>query len=270
MTDPQPVSIQEGKTSSLSGASVVWLIPLLALVLALGLAWQSINDRGPLITIEFEDGAGIAARETELRYRDVRVGVVEAVSFSDGLRSVVAEVRVDKDVAPYVDAGASFWIVQPELTVQGVSGLDTVLSGVFIEGFWDAEIGPERRTFSGLETPPLYPSGDGGLQFALRSLPGGSLTDETPILYRGIEVGRVGPASISQSGNFAIAEAIIYEPHNRLVTPATRFWDTSGFSVSIGAQGAQIDFSSLASLVTGAIAFDTFVSGGASVSDGTV
>ena len=243
---PQPVALEESGSVGLGRLSVVWLIPLVALIAALSVAFKSFNDQGPVITIEFANGAGIAARETEVRYRDVKVGVVEKVRFSDGLASVLADVRLDKEVAPYVDAGARFWIVQPELTARGVSGLDTVLTGVFIEGNWDDEVGPPHAQFKGLGHPPLFRSGEGGLQIALRTVPGGVMTDNTPILYRGIEVGQVGAASISTEGNFAIAEAIIYEPYGKLITPSTRFWETSGFSVSIGAAGAEINFSSLA------------------------
>jgi paraquat-inducible protein B len=267
---PPPVAIEPARKSFLGKASVVWIIPILALLIALGVAWQSYSDRGPLIEIEFSNGAGIAARETDLRYRDISVGVVEDVRFSDGLKSVIVSVRVDKDVAPYIDTGAGFWVVRPELTAQGVSGLDTVLTGVFIEGSWDSEIGPERSTFRGLEEAPLFRPGKEGLQIALRSPPGGVLSENSPILYRGIEVGRVGPARLSRNGNYAIAEAIIYEPHGKLITPSTRFWDTSGFSVSIGPGGAEVDFTSIASLLAGGITFDTFVSGGGRVSDGSV
>ena len=271
MTDaPKTVALEDSKGVFQSRLSFVWLIPLVALLVALSVAWKSYSEKGPLITIEFAEGSGIAARETELRFRDVKVGMVEKVHFSEGLGSVLADVRLEKEVADYVDAGASFWIVQPELTARGVSGLDTVLSGVFIEGTWDEEIGPPQSLFQGLPAAPLFRSGKEGLQIALRTVPGGVMTDNTPILYRGIEVGLVGPASISLEGNYAIAEAIIYEPHGRLVTPSTRFWDTSGFSVSIGTTGAEINFSSLASLVGGGITFDTFVSGGTRVSDGTV
>ncbi|MEM9577910.1 MAG: MlaD family protein [Pseudomonadota bacterium] len=270
MTDIPPVTIEQKGRSWLSGLSVVWVIPLLALVTALGVAWQSYNDRGPLITIEFEDGAGIAPKETELRFRDVKIGLVEELHFGEGLRSVLASVRIDKDMAQYVDSAATFWVVRPELSASGVSGLDTVLSGVFIEGSWDSEIGPAATSFKGLNTSPLYRSGEEGLQFALRSVPGGNLSANVPILYRGVEIGRVGPARVSPQGSFAIAEAVIYEPYGRLVTPATRFWDTSGFSVSLGPNGAEIDFTSIATLLGGGITFDTFVSGTEPVGDGSV
>ncbi|MEE4187708.1 MAG: MlaD family protein [Roseobacter sp.] len=270
MNDVPPVHFEDRKGSFLHSLSVVWVIPFLALAMALVVAWQTYAARGPVIMIEFADGAGITPRETELRFRDVRVGVVEDLSFGEGLQSVIAKVRVIQEVAPYIDSGATFWTVTPEFSASGVTGLDTVFTGVFIEGSWDDQIGSPRDSFQGLPTAPLYQPGEGGLQLALRSIPGGTLSADTPILYRGIEIGRVGPARISPEGNFAIAEAIIYEPHGRLVTPSTRFWDTSGFSFNIGAGGAQLNFSSVASLVAGGITFDTFVSGGDPVGDGSV
>ena len=271
MSDDLPkVSVSPARKAFLSGASIVWIIPLAALVVALFVAWQSFNDRGPLITVEFETGAGIKSGETELRFRDVTVGVVEKVSFGAGLTRVVAHIRVDKDVAPYIDGGAVFWIVQPEVSAQGITGLSTVLSGVYIEGSWDDRPDAVPEKFSGASEAPLIRPGQRGLEIAFRTVANSELTDNAPILYKGIEVGRLGRARISPRGNYAIVEALIFEDHRALVNQSTRFWETSGFSVSIGPSGAEIDFSSLATLVGGGITFDTFVSGGGRVSDGTV
>lgn len=271
MIDDLPeVSVSPARKVFLSGASVVWIIPLAALCVALFVAWQSYNDRGPLITIEFEKGAGIKSGETELRYRDVTVGIVEKVGFTEGLGRVTAKIRVDKEVAPFLDNGAVFWIVQPEVTAQGITGLSTVLSGVYIEGSWDDQQGLIPEKFAGASEAPLIRPGQEGLEIAFRTVANGQLTDNAPILYKGIEVGRVGRARIAPRGNFAIVEALIFEEHRSLVNESTRFWDTSGFSVSIGPTGAEIDFSSIATLLGGGVTFDTFVSGGGRVVDGTV
>lgn len=267
---PPPVHVEKQRKSRLSRVSIVWLIPLLAIVIALAVAWQTYSERGPIIEIAFENGAGIAERETELRYRDVAVGIVEEVRFSQDLEAVVASVRVDKDVASFIDVSASFWIVRPEVTARGVTGLDTVLSGVYIEGTWDSKPGTPQTRFDGLADAPLFRPGGGGLEIVLRTTPDGTMTDDSPITFRGIEVGRVGKASISPQGNYAVAEALIYKEHARLISSASRFWETSGFTFSVGAQGAEIDFSSLATLVSGGLTFDTFVSGGDPVDNGTV
>ncbi|MEH6520346.1 MlaD family protein [Sulfitobacter sp.] len=267
---PPPVSIKSTRKSGVSGASLIWIIPVIALLAAFGVAWQSYSARGPLIVVSFAGGSGIAAGETKLKYRDVEVGEVEEVGFSDDLAVVQAHIRLKKSIAPFVDANSVFWIVQPEVTAQGITGLSTVLSGVYIEGSWDSDVDQFADTFRGSDVAPLIKPGESGLQIAFRTTTNGSLTDNAPILFRGIQVGQVGRAQIARSGAFAITEGLIYEEHRHLINSSTRFWDTSGFEVSIGPAGAEVDFSSLATLIGGGITFDTFVSGGDTVRDGEV
>lgn len=267
---PPTLPVEPARKTGIGVVSIIWIIPIFALIVALSVAWQSYNDRGSLIEISFADGAGISERETELRFRDVTVGMVEDVHFSESLDRVVASVRVDKNVASFIDVSASFWIVQPEISAAGITGLDTVLSGVYIEGSWDADIGAPATQFEGRDTVPLFRSGQSGLEIVLRTAPGGSMTDDAPITFRGIEVGRIGKASISELGDYAVAEAIIYDPHSRLISSATRFWDTTGFTFSVGPTGAELDFTSIATLLGGGVTFDTFVSGGTPANDGHI
>ncbi|WP_298858564.1 MlaD family protein [uncultured Sulfitobacter sp.] len=267
---PPKVEIEKTRKRGFSAIALVWIIPVLALFVAFGVAWQSYNARGPVIVVTFTDGSGIAAGETKLKYRDIEVGEVEEVGFSEGLGEVEVHIRLKKDIAEYVDESSVFWIIQPEVTAQGISGLSTVLSGVYIEGSWDNEIGTASTRFKGSDVAPLIKPGDSGLQIAFRTTTNGSLTDNAPIMFRGIQVGQVGRAQIARSGAFAITEGLIYEEHRHLVNSSTRFWETSGFTVSIGPTGADIDFSSLATLVGGGITFDTFVSGGDDARDGEV
>jgi paraquat-inducible protein B len=267
-TSPPEAPVSAASRPVWQRLSIVWIVPLVALVVVLAIAWRNYADRGPLIEIGFENASGVRAGATELRYRDVKIGLVEEVGFADGLGQVLVKVRLDQGVAPYVDNDARFWVVRPQVTTQGVSGLDTVLSGVFIEGLWDAEPGTAATRFEGLADAPLERLGDPGLRLTLRAAGGAALTENAPILYRGIEVGRIGKPVISSEGSTAEAEAVIFAPHDRLINSATRFWDASGFSFSFGPGGASVDFSSLASLVSGGITFDTMLSGGTSVDPG--
>ncbi|MFX0545972.1 intermembrane transport protein PqiB [Roseovarius sp. S1116L3] len=259
---PPPPPVKSAGKSPFRRVSIIWVVPLIALVAVLGVAVKTYMDRGPLIEISFENASGIAAGSTELHYRDVTVGMVEEVGFSQGLGSVLVSVRLNADVAEYVDDQAQFWVVRPEVTAQGVSGLDTVLSGVFIEGIWDSEPGGLVDQFEGLADAPLKRMNKEGVLLTLRAGQGVSLTEGAPILYQGINVGQVGKTAISQDGSTAEAEAIIFSPHDRLIDTATRFWDTSGFSFTLGPGGAALDFSSIASLISGGVTFGTMVSGG--------
>jgi paraquat-inducible protein B len=269
VTDQPPeIPVQSVHQSLFERASVVWLVPMAALLVALGVAWQSYSDRGPVIEISFQSAAGMSPGETVLRYRDVDVGLVEDVAFSDNLDRVLATVRLDKDIASFVDADAQFWIIRPEVTARGVTGLDTVLSGVYIEGAWDGEPDGLVVRHEALGDPPLVAGGQVGLRVVLNASPGAALSEGAPILYKGIEVGRIGKPGLSDDGVNAQANAIVFEPYDKIITTATRFWDTSGFTFSIGTGGAELDFTSIASLIGGGVAFETIVSGGRPALDG--
>lgn len=261
-TPPPEPTVKPARRAVRDRISIVWVVPLLALAAVIAIAWQSYADRGPLIEIAFDNASGVRAGNTEIRFRDVRVGLVEEVTFADGLEKVLVRARLDKSVAPYVDEDARFWVVRPQVTAQGVSGLGTVLSGVYIEGLWNDRPGETATRFDGLVDAPLERVGQSGLRLTMRASDGAALTENTPILYRGVEVGRVGKPVISEDGTTSEAEAVIFAPHDRLIDSATRFWDTSGFSLSFGAGGAAVNFSSIASLVSGGITFDTMLSGG--------
>ncbi|MSU88416.1 MCE family protein [Rhodobacteraceae bacterium 2CG4] len=271
MTDQIPEPQMSGpRPGPLQRLSPVWLVPLGAVVISLLLAWQNYASRGPVIEILFENASGVVAKQTTLRYRDVPVGVVEKVQFAAGLESVVVAVRLDADIAPFVDEGSQFWVVRPQVTARGVSGLDTVISGVYIEGVWDTEPGRAGSRFTGLEQAPTARSDQEGLTVTLRSRGGEGLSEDTPVLYRGIEVGRVGRPELAQDGQSVIAEAFIRAPYAQHVSSATRFWNTSGFRLTFGPRGAQLDVSSLASLVSGGVSFDTVINESQAVAPGEV
>ncbi|WP_191090146.1 MlaD family protein [Histidinibacterium aquaticum] len=268
MSDAPDVPTEE-REGLLDRISIVWAIPVIALAVALFAAWRNYAERGPVIDIHFANAAGVTADETELRYRDIGVGLVEEVGFSEDLTDVIVSVRVEGELAPYIDDGARFWVVRPEVTARGVTGLDTVLSGVYIQGAWDGEIGASQTEFEGLEAPPLLGAEQNGVEFVLRS-DSGLPTADSPILFKGVEVGQVDAPSVSEDGTAVEAEAVIYEPYDRLVTTSTRFWDTSGFSFSLGASGARLNFDTIASLISGGVTFETLGSGGSALEDGAV
>jgi len=270
MSNKQPAAldVRLTKNTGWQGLSLVWIVPIAALVVSLWATWQNYADRGTLITISFENTAGVTAGETRIKFRDVVVGEVEGVEFSEGLSEVLVHARIDKSVAPYLDDDAQFWIVRPDVSVRGITGLETVLSGVFIEGNWDTVAGVTQSNFKGLERPNLTRASQKGVRVVLRAEDGGSIAAGAPVLHKGIEVGYLETPELSQDGSHVIVNAFIESPFDRWITSSTRFWDTSGFSLSLGAGGIALDVNSLASLIEGGIAFDTLVSGGQPIEDG--
>lgn len=267
-TEAAALDIRPARQPLWKNLSFVWFVPVLALAISLWAAWQSYAARGALITIIFDDAAGIQAGETKLKYRDVEVGLVEDVAFSPGLSDVMVRVRIDPTVAPYLDDDAQFWVVRPDVSVRGITGLETVLSGVFIEGNWDTEPDVAQTEFIGLDAPQLTRASQRGTRVVLRADNGGSLSAGAPVLHKGLEVGYLEEPQLSFNGRNVVVNAFIESPYDRRLTSSTRFWDTSGFSVSLGAGGVSLNVNSLASLIEGGVAFDTVVSGGRPINDG--
>jgi len=223
MNEPLPTPrITPPKPPLKQRVSVVWLVPILALVIAMVLAWQDYTRRGQLVEIVFATASGIKAGETQIKYRDVTVGTVEDVQFTPDLSEVVVTARIEPHVAPYLDEDARFWVVQPEISLRGVTGLDTVLSGTYIEGSWDAETGIGATRFTGLREAPLVQDTEQGLWIALRSDDGNQITAGAPILHRGVPVGYMDSPRLDEVGDGVIIRAFIESPHERLVTSATR------------------------------------------------
>ncbi|OJH44980.1 intermembrane transport protein PqiB [Paracoccus sp. SM22M-07] len=245
-----------------AGVNVIWIVPIVALIVTLGIAWNAFRDRGSLIEVEFADATGITPGETSLRFREIIVGQVEGVSFSGDLSKVIVSIRVDGDVAQYIDSEASFWIVRPQVSAQGVTRLDTVLSGAFIEGYWDSEVNEVTTEFTGLERPPLVRGDQPGTWVTLSMQGADGLSEGAPVLYRGVQVGRVENIRLSDNDDRVLADAFIEAPQDARLTTASVFWDTSGFSLSLGAQGVSFNVNSLSSVLQGGVAFDTITSGG--------
>ena len=234
--------------------SAVWLVPLIALAISLVVAWRSYSERGPVIEITLESGAGIEAGKTQVRFRDVAVGLVETLDFTPDLRRIVVTARIDKDMARYLDDSAQFWVVRPSVTAQGVTGIETVISGVYIEAYWSGEAGPRVSAFTALPRPPLTPAGQPGLRVRLRAPDGGSIATGAPVLYKRIPVGRVEAVELDPAGDVMV-DLFVNAPYDAFVTAGSRFWNASGFSINLGAGGASLNVESLVSLLQGGVAF---------------
>jgi paraquat-inducible protein B len=264
------MEITPAKRSPWRNLSLVWLVPVLALLLSLGVAWQSYANKGTLVTIVFKDAAGITPKDTTIRFRDVIIGAVEDVNFSKDMSHVVVSARIHKDVAATLSPDTLFWVVRPEVSARGISGLSTVLSGVYIDAAWTPVAASTARAFDGLSETPLIRPGHEGTRIMIRSRNGSSLTPGAPVFFRGMEVGQLDTPRLSDTGDSTDVEAFINAPFDKFLTTDSRFWNMSGFSVTLGPGGLNLDVASLGSLLTGGVAFENVVSGGSEVTDNTM
>jgi paraquat-inducible protein B len=236
--------------------SMVWIIPILAAAVAVGIAIQRILSEGPTITIVFKAAEGVEAGKTFVKYKDVNIGQVTAVRLSSDHSKVEVTAKIDKSAADLMVEDAKFWVVEPRVTLSGVSGLGTLLSGNYI-GFEVGKSNKSQRRFIGLDTPPIITSGQPGRQFVLKADDLGSLGIGSPIYYRRLQVGQVIAYDLSSDGTAMDIKIFVNSPYDKFVNSATRFWNASGIDVSVGAGGVEVRTQSLVSVLAGGLAFDT-------------
>ena len=131
----------------------MWVVPIVAAVIGMSLLVRNWANAGPRITISFLSVEGVQVGKTLLKYRDVTVGRVSAVVLSADHKTVLVSADLSKDTASLLKTDTQFWIVRPRIGVGSVSGLDTLLSGVYI-GMKTRGAGVSERQFVGLENPP--------------------------------------------------------------------------------------------------------------------
>jgi paraquat-inducible protein B len=235
--------------------SAVWIVPILAAVVAIGIAVQRVLSEGPTITIVFRAAEGIEAGKTFVKYKDVRIGQVTAVQLSDDYTKVQVKAKIAKHAAGLMVADAKFWVVEPRISLSGVSGLSTLLSGNYI-GFERGTAAEYSRSFIGLDDPPPI-TDRSGRRFVLKADSLGSLGIGSPVYYRRINVGQIVGYSLAADGSTLEIALFVYSPYDKYVTPETRFWNASGIDVSLGADGIDVRTESLAALIAGGLAFAT-------------
>ena len=238
----------------------VWLIPIVAALVGLSILYHSWSKQGPRIFITFQSATGLEAGKTQLRYRDVVIGLVKEIRLTDTRDKVVVEAELNKDAAGMANESTQFWVVKPRIGISGVSGLSTLMSGAFIET--DTKHGAlgkaTQKQFMGLEEPPPITSDRPGTRFALRSDDLGSRSVGAPVYMRRLQVGMISSYKLEPGGKFIELEVFIDAPYDRYVDGSTRFWNESGIDVTLSPEGMQINTQSLVSLIAGGVSFGSF------------
>jgi paraquat-inducible protein B len=233
---------------------LVWVVPIAAAVVGISLMVRNWRDAGPEITISFLSGEGVQVGKTLVKYRDVAVGRVSAVALSPDQETVVVSASLSKDASSLLKAGTQFWIVRPRIGVGSVSGLGTLLSGVYIGMKTGADTRSERQ-FVGLENPPALSHGPRGRELQLRASRAGTLSVGAPVYFRQFQVGRVVDENLLPDGSTRVS-VFVDAPYDGFVKPVTRFWNASGIDVKLGADGLNVQTESLAAVLAGGVAFD--------------
>lgn len=237
--------------------SLIWALPVVAALIAAWLGYTAFAEKGPTITISFKTAAGLEAGKTRVKHHDVELGVVHRIDPSPDLSHVIVSADMNKMAANHLRDNTSFWVVRPRLTGTNLSGLETLVSGAYIEMDPGTGKGNAARSFTGLEEPPVVRSDVPGTEYFLTTNKLGSLGPGSPISFRGIDVGEVTGYSFAGIDAGITVRVFIRKPYDAMIRNGTVFWNASGISVSTGASGIKVEMDSLQAILAGGLAFET-------------
>jgi paraquat-inducible protein B len=251
---PQPVATA---TVQRRRFNLIWLVPIAAVGISFYLAVEYLGGRGPLVTITFQTADGITAQQTELRHKAVPLGTVEDVHLSNDLKHAIVHIRMKAEGDAILTDHARFWVERPRLSAANISGLETLVSGAYIEVDPGAPGGAPSHEFIGLEEPPGIRSDEPGSIFRLKAPRLGSIGPGAPAFYRDVNVGEVLSYDLGDGLGPVEMRLFVRAPFDKFVHQDTHFWNVSGVSINVGAEGLHVELQSIQALLSGGVAFKT-------------
>ncbi|MGE9746508.1 MlaD family protein [Bdellovibrio bacteriovorus] len=233
----------------------VWLFPAFAVAISAWLLVQYLTSLGPEIIISFDEGSSIEAEKTRLSYRGVTVGKVTEVALSEDQKKVLVHARLDKSAKSFAQEGAKFWIVTPKVSIQGITGLETLIGGPYIAA--QPGEGSETKEFEGKQESATQDPLEDTVTYRLETNNAESINPGDNVSFRGMNVGTVTKVSLSKTAQSLYVQINLQSKYARLVRTNTQFWRKVGVQAKLGLFKSELKINSLETLLHGGIEFFT-------------
>ena len=232
--------------------SAIWIIPVVALLVGIWMLYQYQLNKGQTIYISMPQAEGIVAGKTEIKVRSVKIGQIDHVRLSDSQDSVIARAQIDKNYDNLLTEDARIWVVKPRIDETGISGMSTLLSGVYLE-FSPGESKQLKKQFKLQEEPALIGKDVQGGRFKLLSYNAEVLDVSTGIFFKNYKIGQIETATFDWKNQAMQYGIFIKAPYENLITLNSIFWVNSGIEIDLSADGININTGSLSKLLKGGI-----------------
>jgi len=251
-----PTNLPEIKeTTKFNLITSIWIVPFIALIIASWLAYQYFSNIGPEIKIIFPKNEGLVAGQSVVKFKNVPIGKVTKISITEDIEGVVVEVRMNSKAAkPYMTELAKFWIVKPEVGFSGISGLDTLISGTYID-VYSEKGGTFKETHIGLSQP--YHDSSKGEYFHLSSHDGKNVSIGMPIFYKSLQVGKVEYKYLELDNKSVEVVIFVDKPYVPYIHADSKFWVKNTMNVDFSKGNLDVDIAPLNFLLTGGIVFSS-------------
>ncbi|KPH94649.1 mammalian cell entry protein [Pseudoalteromonas porphyrae] len=237
------------KEPTISG---IWIIPIIALLVGAWMLYQYQASKGATIYISMPQAEGIVAGKTEIKVRSVKIGHIDHVRLSSDKNSVIARAQIDKHYDSLLTDDATIWVVKPRIDETGISGMSTLLSGVYLE-FAPGESKNITDRFDLQDEPALIGKDVKGGRFTLQSFNAEVMEVSTGIFFKNYKIGQIETATFDWKNQAMKYGIFINEPYQNLITLNSIFWVNSGIEIDLSADGINFKTGSLSKLLKGGI-----------------
>ncbi len=253
-TTPPSLHTTLAKVRKQASVSPIWIVPIVALLIGCWLIYDNYTKAGKQITLSMSNAEGIEAGKTKIKVHSVDIGLIEQVKLSEDLSHIQVLARIAPEAQSMLVADTQLWVVKPRIGFEGISGLNTVLSGAYIQ-LQPGKSKEETSEFTVLDQPPISLNGAKGLHIDLVGKVGNALRVGDPVTYQGLRVGRVVSATFDPQQRNMKHELFIEHPYDVLVTENTRFWTTVGIDLKLDSEGFKANIPTIESLIAGGVSF---------------
>jgi len=237
-------------------AWLMWMLPVLAVLIVGSTLLSYIGERGINLIVHFDQGYGLSQNDY-VKHRGIIVGEVKELKLNKSLDGVSVRIELDRSARNLAREGSRFWVVRPELNLEGTAGLETVVGAKYIN-VHPGE-GKLKSVFTGLEKPPLDAlSEEGGLKLTLKCEDAAGIRPGAMVSYKQVPIGKIVNVDLNPE-NFRVELSIYIRPEFRpVVRKNSIFWKTGGAEFKAGLfSGVSLNVDSVHALLLGGISLGT-------------
>ncbi|WP_072682598.1 MlaD family protein [Arcobacter sp. LA11] len=213
---------------------------------------DSMQNSSNTIKIYFDDVEGLKTEFSKLTYKGVDVGKVTNISLNSK-NKVLVKVQIFKDFEKFAKQGTTFYLKKPKLSLNQIENVGSTIMPINI----GVQISKQRKvktTFNGYDNLENVKKAEDGVILKVVSLHPSSVSEDAPIYYKNVQIGKVNKIGLSFDGSKVLLDCLIYNRYKHFVRTDSTFHDISGFKLKFSIfSGTEIKTNTFTSIIKGGL-----------------
>lgn len=212
------------------------------------------KSAGQTLTLTTDNATNLS-KGMSLRYMGLTVGEIETITLDQKSKKIIAQALMNPTYMNIIAKdGSQFRVISPQINAGGIENLDSLL-----QPYIDVEAGSgkTKTQFTLLDVGVSQDKFNTGFPIILETSDAANLAIGAPVMYRGVEVGKIRTMELNGLGDRVLIHLLIGNKYQHLVRQNSEFWFSSGYTAELGWSGFAINTGSMKQLLKGGISFST-------------